>query len=112
MDRERVVVAEIIRPRGNQGEVLAISQSDVPGRLESLTKAMVRLADNSDLPVEIEAAWQHNGGWVLRFRGVDSIGAAEQFRKTELWVPFAERACLPNGAFFQSDLIGCEIYDR
>jgi len=111
MDRERVVIAEILRPRGNRGEVQAISQSDVPGRFESLKDAMVRLADDSDLPVEVEAAWQHKGGWVLKFKGVDSIAAAEQFRSTELWVPFAERAHLPPGDFFQADLIGCQVYE-
>jgi 16S rRNA processing protein RimM len=111
MDRERVVIAEVLRPRGNRGEVIAVSQSDVPGRFESLTQAMARLADDSDLPVQIEAAWQHKGAWVLKFEGVDTIAAAERFRGAELWVSFNERAHLPPGEYFQADLVGCQVYE-
>ena len=39
MDVDRVILAEILRPRGNRGEVLARSLTDVPGRLESLKEA-------------------------------------------------------------------------
>lgn len=111
MDRERVVVAEILRPRGNRGEVLARSQTDIPGRLETLKQAQVRLADGSDMPVEIAEAWEHKLDWVLRFSGVESIDAADKFRGADLWVPAAERAALPAGDFFQSDLIGCMVVD-
>jgi len=109
MDGGRVVIAEILRPRGNRGEVLARSQTDVPGRIESLRTAHARLADGSDVAVEIAAAWQHRGDWVLKFAGIDSISAAERFRGADLWVPLANRGMLPKGDFFQSDLIGCNV---
>jgi 16S rRNA processing protein RimM len=112
MDHERVVVAEILRPRGNRGEVLARSQTDIPGRLETLKQAQVRLADGSDMPVEIAEAWEHKEDWVLRFAGVESINAADKFRGADLWVPVAERAALPAGDFFQSDLMGCSVVDQ
>ncbi|HEX7362872.1 MAG TPA: ribosome maturation factor RimM [Bryobacteraceae bacterium] len=109
MQPERVVIAEILRPRGNQGEVLARSQTDVPGRLEHLKSATAQLAGGADVPVEIAAAWRHKGDWVLKFSGVDSIDAAERFRGADLWVPFANRGTLAEGDFFQWDLIGCEV---
>jgi len=112
VDREKIVVAEIFRPRGNRGEVLARSQTDVPDRLEQLKSARVRLVDGSDVPVEIAAAWRHKEDWVLKFAGVDSIDAAERFRGADLWVPAAERGSLPEGGIFQSDLIGCRVFDR
>ncbi len=112
MDPEQVVLAEILRVRGIQGEVVARSQTDVPGRIERLTSAHARLVDGSDVPVEIAAAWQHKGDWVLRFSGIDSIEAAELFRGADLWVPFADRGALAAGDFFQSDLIGCRVIDN
>ncbi len=112
MDRERVVVAEIIRPRGNRGEVLAKSQTDVPGRFYQLRSAMARLAEGQDVPVEIVAAWPHRDNWVFQFAGIESIEAAERFRGADLWVPFACRGKLPEGDFFRSDLIGCQVVDR
>jgi 16S rRNA processing protein RimM len=109
MHPERIVIAEILRPRGNRGEVLARSQTDVPGRLEYLKSATAQLPGGSDVPVEIAAAWPHKGDWVLKFAGVDSIDAAECFRGADLWVPFANRGTLAEGNFFQSDLIGCQV---
>jgi 16S rRNA processing protein RimM len=111
MERGRVVVAEILRPRGNRGELLVRSQTDVPGRLKQLERAQARLADGADVPVEITEAWIHDGNWVLKFAGVDSISDAEQFRGADLWVAAGERGSLPEGEFFESDLIGCAVLD-
>lgn len=112
MEQERVVVAEILRPRGNRGEVCARSQTDVPGRLQELRKVSVRLPDGSDLDVELAEAWEHRGDWVLKFAGVDSITAAERFRGADLWVPLAERGTLADGEWFQSDLLNCAVIDK
>ena len=111
MDRERVVIAEILRPRGNRGELLVISQTDVPGRIEGLRFGQVRLSDGSDVQVEIEEAWQHKGNWVLKFAGVDSISAADRFRGSDLWIPFDSRGKLQDGEYFRSDLVGCSVID-
>ena len=107
----RVVVAEVLRPRGNRGEVLAKSQTDVPGRLEQLKRAQARLADGGDVAVEIAEAWVHAGAWVLKFAGIDSIDAAERFRGADIWVPAEERGKLPEGEIFAFDLIGCRLVD-
>jgi 16S rRNA processing protein RimM len=108
----RVVVAELVRPRGIRGEIFAISQTDVPGRLETLASAQARLSDGSDIAVEITSAWQHKQDWVLKLAGVDSIEAADRFRRAELWVPLAERGHLPDGGLFQTDLLGLALVDR
>lgn len=111
MSPDRVVVAEILRPRGNRGEVLIKSLSDVPGRFEQLKRALARLADGRDVPIEVADAWVHDGAWVLKLGGVDSLSAAERFRGAEIWVPPQERGRLPEGEFFASDLIGCAVTD-
>lgn len=105
------MVAEIIRPRGVRGELVARCLSDIPGRLEKLKSAHVRLAGGSDREVQLEQAWEHKGDWVLKFAGVDSIEAANEFREADLWVPIKERAALPDGDYFQTDLIGCQVVD-
>jgi 16S rRNA processing protein RimM len=112
VDRERVVIAELFRARGIRGELIARSQTDIPGRLENLKRARVRLANGTDVAVEIEEAWEHKGDWVLKFAGVDTMDAANAFRGADLWVPPEERGELPAGGFFQSDLIGCRVVDK
>lgn len=111
MSDSRVVIAEILRPQGNRGELLVRSQSDVPGRLAQLRNGNVQLTDGSDIHVEIRRAWEHKGDWVLHFAGVDSIDAAERFRGAEIWVERGERGALPEGEFFESDFIGCEVLE-
>ncbi len=111
MSAGKVVVAEILVPRGIRGELVAKSQTDVPGRMEHLTGAYAELTDGCDVAVEISAAWQHKGNWVLKFSGIDSIEAAERFRGADLWVPFANRGTLAQGDLFRSDLIGCNVID-
>ncbi len=110
-DDERVVVAEILRERGNVGEVLARSVSDVPGRMESLREAQLRMPDGSDEALTVESAWCHKENWVLKFAGIDSIDAAKRLRGADLWVPRTERGSLPDGQYFQSDLVGCRVLD-
>jgi 16S rRNA processing protein RimM len=111
MDRSRVVLAELQRERGNRGEVVALSTTDIPGRLESLQSANVRFLNGTDREVVIERVWQHGSAWVFKFAGVNTISEAEPFRNAELWVEPSGRAQLPAGEWFQSDFIGCELVD-
>jgi len=108
---QRVVVAEILKPRGIRGELIARSQTDIPGRLETLRHAQAHLANGEDVAVELAEAWQHKNDWVLKFAGVDSIEQANRFRGAALWVPLTERSELPSGEFFQSDLVGLPVVD-
>lgn len=105
------MIAEILRARGNRGEVLAVSQTDVPGRLETLKHANARLANGVDIPVSVEHAWRHGEYWVLKFEGVDSISEAERFRRADIWIRSTERGKLPAGEYFRSDLMGCVVRD-
>lgn len=111
MDRERVVIAEVLRTRGIRGEVVARSQTDIPGRFQPSQSLNAQLANGPSTPVEIAEAWQHKGDWVLKFSGVDSIEAAQRFRGAELWVPFSDRGSLAEGEFFESDLIDCQVLE-
>lgn len=83
----------------------------MPGRLENLSKATVRLQDGSLVPVELESAWPHKDLWVLKFSSIDCIDDAERFRGTELCVAVEQRGQLADGEYFQSDLIGCEVIE-
>ncbi|MBV8709023.1 MAG: 16S rRNA processing protein RimM [Acidobacteriaceae bacterium] len=112
MDADRVVIADILHARGIRGEVLAKSQTDVPGRFQSLKGAQVRLTDGKDLPLQLESAWEHKGDWVLKFSGINSIEEAERLCGAELWVPRDHRGQLTEGEYFQSDLLGCQVMEK
>jgi 16S rRNA processing protein RimM len=61
---------------------------------------------------EVEHIWFHEGTLIFKFRGVDSIGAAELLSGNEVRIPAAARIRLDEGEFFQDDLVGCEVIDR
>lgn len=109
---EWVTIAILGRPRGNRGELQALSLSDSPGRWESLSRVFLFRDEQALGEFKAENVWWHGGRLILKWVGIDSISAAEQLQGAEVRVPFEERAPLGTGEYFQSDLIGCELIDR
>jgi len=128
-----VTVARVVRPHGVRGEVAAEILTDFPKRLEKLK--VVYLGADAGLPVRTgmrvgagvsarrDAAagprevkvrscrlTTGRGGQVLwRFEGVESMDAAKGMVGMLVQVPMAERAELPAGSYYVSDLVGCEV---
>lgn len=106
-----VTLARILRPRGRRGEVAAEILTDFPERLLRLHEAY--LWDGaSGRRVVIRTCWLHLGQVIFHFEGSDSIADAENLRGLEVQVPFADRAPLPPGRYYISDLAGCEVWER
>ena len=104
-------MARVVRAQGRKGEVAAELSTDFPERLAQRMSLYVLGQDGSRSEREVEAAWPHKGRMVLKFRGCDSISDAEQLAGCELQVPLEERAPLPSGAAYVSDLVGCSVMD-
>jgi 16S rRNA processing protein RimM len=106
-----VTVALLGKPRGNRGEVTAVSFSSKPERYQSLREVI--LYRGSDLrPAIVESTWFHQGVLIFKFEGIDTISDAESLTGSEVRIPAAERTALDPDEFFQSDLIGCDVVDR
>jgi len=111
---EWVAVALLGKTRGNRGELTALALSGRPERYEALDAVFLFGAGLPEEGVryQVESTWFNNGALVFKFRGVDTISAAEQLSGAEVRVPMSERAPLEPGAYFESDLLGCEVVDR
>ena len=48
---------------------------------------------------------------IFKFAGVDSISDAEGLAGADVSIPFEERPAPPEGEYYQTDLIGCELVD-
>ena len=59
--------------------------------------------------VVVERVWYHKGQPIFKFRGVDSISAAEALAGQDVCVPASERFRLPEGEYYYSDLVGCRV---
>jgi len=110
-----VLVARILRARGNKGEVAAEVLTDFPERLTKLREVFVGRAEGVDEPrrMALQACWlsqNHRGQAVFHFEDVDSISQAEKFRGLDVLLPIEQRAKVAAGQYFVSDLIGCSVF--
>ena len=105
-----VTVARVVRSQGRRGEVAAELLTDFPERFAE-RRRLFALSARGRRELELESHWRHKGGVVLKFRGVDSIAAAEALAGCEIQIPRQERAALPQGAAWVADLIGCAVFD-
>jgi hypothetical protein len=62
-------------------------------------------------PMEVENTWMHGDHLIFKFQGVDTISDAEKLAGAEVCIPFEQRAELHDDEIYQSDLIGCEVFD-
>ena len=113
-----VVVARILRPRGNKGEVAAELLTDFPKRLTQLTEVFLGGGGGAGAGeprlATLKSCWlsqNHKGQAVFHFQGCNSISEAEKFRGLDVLLPIEKRATLPAGRFFVDDLIGCSVFE-
>ena len=109
-----ITVALLGKPRGNRGEVTAVGFSSKPERYQALREVFLfsRGARPAQGTLTVESTWFHNGTLIFKFRGIDSISAAEELAGAEVRVPASQRTPLEEDEFFQSDLVGCEVVER
>ncbi|HWN74661.1 MAG TPA: ribosome maturation factor RimM [Candidatus Udaeobacter sp.] len=109
-----VLVARIIRPRGNKGEVLAELFTDFPARLSSRLQIFLCQAQGEPRTIGLQNFWvdrNHPEHGIFHFEGYSSIDAAEKLRGFDVLIPVADRVKLPDGKYFVSDLIGCSVFE-
>lgn len=114
-DRKWVTLALLTSSRGIRGEIQAVPFSDKAERFQSLKEVSLFGAESMDaepLRLEVESVWEHRGRAIFKFRGIDSISDAERLRGKEVRIPLEERPPLPQGEYYQSDLVGCEVVER
>jgi 16S rRNA processing protein RimM len=127
-----IVLAQILRPQGRRGEVLADLFTDFPERFDQHPRVWLAPPGFADQganpatpqetvgsaaqPAEVVAHWlpvgRNAGRIVLHFAGIDTIEQAEKLAGKEVIVPLAERLPLDPGAAYISDLVGSTVYDR
>jgi len=114
-ENTRVTVARVLRPHGRRGEVAAEILTDFPERLKRLKAAVLWDGNPAPREVRIRSCWisQSRGGQaIFHFEGSDSISDAEKLVGLEVQIPLAERMPLPDGSYYISDLVGCEVFER
>jgi 16S rRNA processing protein RimM len=113
-----VIVARILRPRGNKGEVAAQLLTDFPERLTKLTEVFLGATGRAIAEPRLTAlksCWlsqNHKGQAVFHFDGCNSISEAEKFRGLDVLLPIEQRTTLAAGQYFVDDLVGCLVFEN
>jgi 16S rRNA processing protein RimM len=113
-----VIVARILRPRGNKGEVAAQLLTDFPTRLTKLTEVFLGASSRAVAEprlTALKACWlsqNHKGQAVFHFEGCNSISEAEKFRGLDVLLPIEKRVALTAGQYFVDDLVGCLVFEN
>lgn len=113
-EEKYVTVARVLRARGNKGEVAAELLTDFPERLPKIKQMYLRAESGARCEVALKAFWverNHPGFCVFHFDGFASINDAEKLRGLEVQIPFEQRAALPSGSYFVTDLIGASVFE-
>jgi 16S rRNA processing protein RimM len=100
-----VVVGRVARAHGVHGEVAVLVLTEVAERFEP--GGVVHLEDGRSL--RVADARPHRGRLLVRFDGVSDRDAAERLVGRDLVVPEAESPPLPEGSYWDHQLVGSEV---
>lgn len=107
-----VAIGKIVKTFGVRGEVKVLSLTDVPGRFESLTQVLLEAPSGKTLPAAVTSRREDRDGFVLGFDALTSPEEAAAFRGGYVKIPRAQSPSLPEGQFFEYDLIGMAVRDE
>jgi 16S rRNA processing protein RimM len=111
---ELLAVAHVTRPHGVRGELSAIPLAPPPIDLAALLVGRIWLRDARGIVREVRgtAARPHQDRWLVTLEGVETMEAAGALREMDLCLPRAELPELPEGWYWEEDLLGCRVLDR
>lgn len=105
MKLETIRVGQIVGVHGIRGELKVLPRDGDPA---FLTRFKTFLLDGA--PVSPAACRVHKGAALIKLLGVDDRTAAEALREKALYIR-REDADLPEGEWFDDELLGLDVYD-
>ena len=106
-----ITIARIARTRGNKGEVLVDSYTDFPDRFDTLEEVWLEFESGRLEKLTLDFTWEHKGRRILKFKGFETIDSAGKLVGCLVQVPKEQAVRLPEGTYFDHDLIGCSVED-
>ncbi len=104
-----VIVARAVRTRGLRGELVAQLLTDYPERFDNTPEVIALCPTRPTRTLTLESYWLQSGRVILKFAGVDSIEAAEEFVGCSFGVPETEAVALAEDEYFDWQLEGCRV---
>lgn len=110
MPADWVTIARVIKTQGRFGELAAAIETDDPERFAMLQRVYLVRPPAPPVAFPLKRSWFHKGWVVLELEGIADLNAAESWVGADVVIPFEERAPLPPGKWYFSDLEGCTVF--
>lgn len=110
-DWDRLILVGIVaRTHGLRGEVAVNLATDfAEERFKPGARLFARRVNGVPEALDVVAVRFHKGRPLLELRGVDSIDAGEKYANAEIRIAPEDQGTLPDGTYFHSDLVECEV---
>jgi len=102
---EFIVIGKILAPWGNKGELKVEVITDFPKRFASSSTVYV-----NHQPLTVENCRWHKGNAIIKFKTVDSPGAAQKLKGQTVEIPRGQLEPLPEGQYYHFQIIGLEVW--
>ncbi len=103
-----ITVARMGRVHGLRGEVRVDAYGSL-GALRPGGEAIVTFPDGHARPLVVEGVRRHQGGWLVKFRGIDRAEAAGALVGARLGLPRSAAADLPPDTYYHYDIVGLRV---
>lgn len=101
-----LVVGRLQRPHGLKGEILMGVMTDFPERIQPEGTLYI---GNQHEPLKILSRREHTKGMLLQFEDYDSRETVAALTNREVFVRADDRPALPEGEYYQHQLIGLQV---
>ena len=112
MQNEFLLVAEITKPSGVEGEVKAKVHMDNPSDILPYKSFYYLNSSKEYIPIEVKNSRLYKGFAYFKLEDVCDRDKAEKLRGTLLYISRKDAQPLPDGRFYIVDIIGCTISDE
>lgn len=109
---ELVAIGVIEKSFGVRGGLRVRSLSDVPGRFEGLTRVTLEAPSGTVKNATIRSVRAMNGSYVLGMDVCSTPEDAAMFRGWTLKIPQGSAPPLPEGQYYEYELIGLAVQDE
>ena len=106
---EMVLVGVVARTHGRHGEVVVNPETDFPEDRFAPGGTLFLEGTPAPRPLRIRALWFHGARPVVAFEEIRALSDAETLRGAQLRVPATSLRPLPDGAWYEHDLVGCTV---
>jgi len=107
-----VAIGQIVKSFGVKGDVRVKSLSDVPGRFEGLREVTIETPSGNTIATVVSRVRKDLDSYVIGLEAVSTPEEAALFRGSLIKIPEDQVPALPDGQYYEFQLIGMMVNDE